>query len=75
MALLIDLGPVAQWIRHLTTDQGIPGSSPGRVEFFLLIFFLLFSYISFHIKNIRIIPALFIKLRAKVINMNGRKYV
>ena len=24
-------GPVAQWIRHLTTNQGIPGSSPGRV--------------------------------------------
>ena len=24
-------GPVAQWIRHLTTDQGIPGSNPGRV--------------------------------------------
>ena len=24
-------GPVAQWIRHLTTDQGIPGSSPGGV--------------------------------------------
>ena len=30
-------GPVAQWIRHLTTDQGIPGSSPGRVVVFLLI--------------------------------------
>ena len=27
-------GPVAQWIRHLTTNQGIPGSSPGRVEIF-----------------------------------------
>ncbi len=26
-------GPVAQWIRHLTTNQGIPGSSPGRVGF------------------------------------------
>eukprot|EP00794_Sanderia_malayensis_P014143 gene14143-15620_t len=26
-------GPVAQWIRHLTTNQGIPGSSPGRVVF------------------------------------------
>ena len=22
---------MAQWIRHLTTNQGIPGSSPGRV--------------------------------------------
>ena len=29
-------GPVAQWIRHLTTNQGIPGSSPGRVAFFFL---------------------------------------
>ncbi len=24
---------MAQWIRHLTTNQGIPGSSPGRVDF------------------------------------------
>ena len=28
-------GRVAQWIRHLTTNQGIPGSSPGMVESFL----------------------------------------
>ena len=27
-------GPVAQWIRHLTTNQGIPGSSPGGVDYF-----------------------------------------
>ena len=27
-------GPVAQRIRHLTTNQGIPGSSPGKVESF-----------------------------------------
>ena len=26
-------GPVAQWIRHLTTNQGIPGSNPGGVVF------------------------------------------
>ena len=25
-------GPVAQRIRHLTTNQGIPGSNPGGVE-------------------------------------------
>ena len=40
-------GPVAQWIRHLTTDQGIPGSSPGRVDFYQFFFFpfsLLYSY-------------------------------
>ena len=28
-------GPVAQWIRRLTTNQEIPGSSPGRVDFCL----------------------------------------
>ena len=27
-------GPVAQWIRHLTTNQGIPGSNPGGVDSF-----------------------------------------
>ena len=26
------MGPVAQWITRLTTDQKIPGSTPGRVE-------------------------------------------
>ena len=29
-------GLVAQWIRHLTTNQGIAGSSPARVNSFLL---------------------------------------
>ena len=29
-------GPVAQRIRHLTTDQGISGSNPGRVDFFFI---------------------------------------
>ena len=24
---------MAEWIRRLTTDQEIPGSSPGRVDF------------------------------------------
>ncbi len=38
-------GPVAQRIRHLTTDQGIPGSNPGRVVFFF--FFLFFFFFSF----------------------------
>ena len=28
---------MAQWIRHLTTNQGIPGSSPGKVEFFVIV--------------------------------------
>ena len=30
--VMFSRGPVAQWIRHLTPNQGIPGSSPGRVE-------------------------------------------
>ncbi len=27
--------PVALWIRHLNTNQGIPSSSPGRVDILL----------------------------------------
>ena len=27
-------GLVAQWITRLTTDQKIPGSNPGKVDFF-----------------------------------------
>ena len=27
-------GPVAQWTRHLTTNQGIAGSSPARIKLF-----------------------------------------
>ena len=30
-------GLVAQWKRHLTTNQGIPGSSPGQVVLLCLI--------------------------------------
>ena len=26
---------MAQWIRHLTTNQGIPGSNPGGVVSFI----------------------------------------
>ena len=36
---------MAQRIRHLTTDQGIPGSNPGRVVFFF--FFLVFFFLLF----------------------------
>ena len=32
---LVIRGPVAQWIRHLTTNQGIAGSSPARINIFL----------------------------------------
>ena len=28
-------GPVAQRIKHLTTNQGIAGSSPARIKLFL----------------------------------------
>ena len=28
---------MAQWIRHLTTNQGIPGSSPGGVANFCFV--------------------------------------
>ena len=31
MILLLALGLVAQWITHLTTDQKIPGSNPGKL--------------------------------------------
>ena len=31
------LSLVAQWIRQLTTNQEIPGSSPGKVVLFCLI--------------------------------------
>ena len=30
-------GRVVQWKTHLTTNQGIPGSSPGKVVIFCLI--------------------------------------
>ena len=29
-------GLVAQWIRHLTTNQGIAGSSPAKIKSFFL---------------------------------------
>ncbi len=29
--LQLPTGPVAQWIRHLTSNQGIQGSSPGKI--------------------------------------------
>ena len=32
-AFVSTTGPVAQRIRHLTTNQGIPGSNPGRIVF------------------------------------------
>lgn len=29
--LKVTHGPMAQWLRRLTTDQEIPGSNPGRI--------------------------------------------
>ena len=34
---LIDTGFVAQWITRLPTEQKIPGSTPGRLDFFFLL--------------------------------------
>ena len=34
IARILQLGLVAQWITRLTTDQKIPGSNPGKLEFF-----------------------------------------
>ena len=38
-------GPMAQRIRHLTTNQGIAGSNPARVKNFYQIFFCLESWL------------------------------
>ena len=40
-AFVVSTGPVAQWIRHLTTNQGIPGSNPGRVGVFCSNFYVI----------------------------------
>ena len=44
---------MAKWIRPLTTDQVIPGSSPGRVD----TYFLKFAYASAeqNVKQIQVI--------------------
>ena len=66
-------GPVAQWIRHLTTNQGIPGSSPGRVVFYQFFFFF-FRSLFFALQLLLLhtyqdtCPSLF-KIRKKI-NMN-----
>ena len=36
-------GLVAQWITRLTTDQKIPGSNPGKVDFFKSFFTLILA--------------------------------
>ena len=56
---------MAQWIRHLTTNQGIPGSSPGRVVFFNkgIVFFL----ISFLSPNMSIFTSF--------LGLNAKKYI
>ena len=45
---------VAKWIRHLTTNQGIPGSSHGKVVIFFLILrytlYIIFTAIIIYLK-------------------------
>ena len=45
-------GILAQWIRHLTNQQGIPGSSPGKVVIYCIILrytlYLIFTAINAH---------------------------
>ena len=36
LTIFVQKGPVAQRIRHLTTNQGIPGSNPGGVAVILM---------------------------------------
>ena len=49
-------GLVAQWKTHLTTNQGIPGSSSGKVVIFRLILrytlYLIFTAINAHRKPV-----------------------
>ena len=44
------MGPVAQWITRLTTDQKIPGSNPGSFDVFLVFFCFVFPGF-FHTKT------------------------
>ena len=53
-------GLVAQWIRHLSTNQGIPGSSLGKVVIFCLMIsytlYLIFSAIIMYLKFVALWP-------------------
>ena len=42
------IGFVAQWITRLTTDQEIPGSTPGRLD--IMVLKLFFGTINYHNK-------------------------
>ena len=52
-------GLVAQCIRHLTTNQGIPGSSPGKVVIYCIILrytlYLIFTAINAHRKLVALL--------------------
>ena len=51
---------MAQWIRQLTTDQGISGSSSGKVVIFCLILrytlYLIFTAIIVYLKFVALWP-------------------
>ena len=53
-------GLVARWIRHLTTHQGISGSSSGKVVIFCLILrytlYLIFTAIIVYLKFVALWP-------------------
>ena len=53
-------GIVAQWIKQLSTHQGIPGSSPGKVVIFCLILrytlYLIFTVIIVYINAVWLRP-------------------
>ena len=54
-------GLVSQWIRHLTTNPKIPGSSPGKVVIFCLILretlYLIITAIIVYIKVVALWPS------------------
>ena len=54
-------GLVTQCIRHLTTNQGIPGSSPGKVVIYCIILrytlYLIFTAIIVYIKAVALWPS------------------
>ena len=73
---LITWGPVAQWIRHLTTNQGIAGSSPARVNTFHKVYFIpldlkYYSRNKGFMQHLSLFPGCFCKPKPRI----DRKYI